>query len=134
MYKATVLVFVAAILLLALAWRLEKRPTESQPTTADASPTATTLDFPALIDLGMGKCVACKAMKPVLDELKDEYEGRCRIEIIDIGERPDQGDRYGVDYIPTQLFFDRHGRQVYRHVGFMPKKDIVAKLREIGVE
>jgi thioredoxin 1 len=36
--------------------------------------------------------------------------------------------------IPTQIFFDSEGIEVWRHEGFLPREDIVAKLREMGVE
>jgi thioredoxin 1 len=121
-YKTLVVLAVAAALMLGLAYRLHSRPSAAPP------------EYPALIDLGMGKCIPCKQMKPVLDELKGEYEGRCRIETIDIGERPEQADRYRVNLIPTQVFLDKDGKEVFRHEGFMPKADIVAKMREMGVE
>jgi len=101
---------------------------------ASASSTKPTPEYPAVIDLGMGKCIPCKQMKPILDELKGEYSGRCRVEIIDIGERPEQADKYGVQLIPTQVFFDRGGQETYRHEGFMPKADNVAKMKAMGVE
>ena len=90
--------------------------------------------LPAVLDFGMGKCIPCKAMKPILEQLATEYDGRARIEIIDIGERPDEAERWQVFVIPTQIFVDARGNEVYRHEGFMPKEDIVAKLREMGVE
>ena len=174
MYKATVLLLVAAVLVLGIAWRLRHRssaetsppaqvaeattlpaapvdaggPVETPAATAasepgrDAAPepagspssTKPTPKYPAVIDLGMGKCIPCKQMKPILGELKGEYAGRCRIEIIDVGEHPEQSDKYGIMLIPTQIFFDKGGKEVYRHEGFMPKADIVAKLRGMGVE
>jgi len=122
-YRIVVLSVVAGALVLGAAWKLQARLSQEGPEA-----------FPAVLDFGMGVCKQCKAMKPILTELAAEYEGRCRIEIIDIGERPDQADKYGIELIPTQVFFDRQGREVFRHEGFMTKKDIVAKMREMGVE
>jgi len=121
-YRAVVLAVVAAALVLGVAWKLQaKLGGEARES------------FPAVLDFGMGTCIPCKQMKPILTELAAEYEGRCRIEIIDIGERPDQADKHRIDLIPTQVFFDQQGNEVFRHEGFMPKEDIVAKMREIGV-
>lgn len=117
-----------------------KTSTASEPSKPESSSAGSTSAskptprYPALIDLGMGKCIPCKEMKPILEELKGEYAGRCRVEIIDIGEHPEQADKYGIMVIPTQIFFDKSGREVYRHEGFMPKEDIVAKLAELGVK
>ena len=153
MYKTAVLLVVAAVLIAVVAWRLQTRraqagevcptvvsapePSTARPGPAAAQPgpkAAPSQAFPAGIDLGMGKCIPCKQMKPILDELKQEYAGRCRVEIIDVGERPDQSDKYRIMLIPTQIFFDAKGTEVYRHEGFMPKADIVAKLKEMGVK
>jgi thioredoxin 1 len=36
--------------------------------------------------------------------------------------------------IPTQIFYDADGRDLFRHVGFFAKEDILAKWKELGVE
>jgi thioredoxin 1 len=46
----------------------------------------------------------------------------------------EQAQKYGIRAIPTQIFFDGDGREVYRHTGFMDKKSIVERLRQLGVE
>ncbi len=90
--------------------------------------------LPQVIDLGRGTCIPCKMMKPILDELAKEYDGRAIIKIIDIGEQPDEADKYNINLIPTQIFINAEGKEIARHEGFMPKEDIVAKLKEMGVE
>ena len=121
-YRGIVLAVVAVVIALGVVWRLQAKSADSGPK-----------EFPAVLDFGMGVCEQCKAMKPILTELADEYEGRCRIEIIDIGEEPAQADRYSIERIPTQVFFDAHGNEVFRHEGFMPRQDILERLREMGV-
>ncbi|MGB2696552.1 MAG: thioredoxin family protein [Candidatus Zixiibacteriota bacterium] len=89
--------------------------------------------LPALVDLGKGTCIPCKKMKPILDELKIEYQGKAIVEIIDL--RYDRGAalRYGIRLIPTQIFYDVEGNEVYRHEGFMDKQSIINKFTEMGV-
>jgi thioredoxin 1 len=72
-------------------------------------------------------------MAPILAELSRTYAGRASIEIIDIGEHPEEAQRYEVRLIPTQIFLDAGGREVWRHEGFLPRAEIVAKLAEMGV-
>ena len=36
--------------------------------------------------------------------------------------------------IPTQVFYDKNGAEVWRHEGFLPKDQIVAKFQELGVK
>ena len=47
---------------------------------------------------------------------------------------PDAGKAYGVEMIPTQIFYDASGKELERHTGFFGKEDILAKWKELGVE
>lgn len=87
-----------------------------------------------LIDLGATECIPCKMMAPILEELKTEYAGRADIIFIDVWQDPSQAKRFGIRAIPTQIFFDANGREVYRHTGFMEKKRIVENLAKLGVK
>lgn len=89
---------------------------------------------PVVADFGQGTCVPCKMMKPILDDLKEDYAGRAEILIIETGEYPAVTQRVGIRAIPTQIFYDAEGNEVDRHQGFMPRDAIVEKLREMGVE
>jgi thioredoxin 1 len=89
--------------------------------------------LPLLVDLGKGTCIPCKKMKPILDELKVEYQGRAIVKIIDLRYEPQAAKKYGIRLIPTQIFFDAEGNEVYRHEGFMDKQAIKAKFAEVGV-
>ncbi len=92
------------------------------------------LPLPKLLDLGAGKCIPCKMMFPVLDELKKEYTGKLEVEFIDVWQNPDAAKPYGVEVIPTQIFFDSTGKELFRHIGFFSKDDILAKWKELGVD
>jgi thioredoxin 1 len=90
--------------------------------------------LPRLVDLGAGKCIPCKKMAPILEELKREYAGRMEVEFIDVWKNPDAGKAYGVEMIPTQIFYDAAGTELFRHTGFFGKEDILGKWKELGVE
>lgn len=90
--------------------------------------------LPRLVDLGADKCIPCKMMAPLLKELKKEFEGRMVVEFIDVWKNPDAGKAYQINLIPTQIFFDATGKELYRHEGFFSKKDILAKWKELGVD
>lgn len=89
---------------------------------------------PRLVDLGKGECIPCKMMAPILEEITGEYQGRLIVEIIDVGDKPEAVKQYGMRVMPTQIFFDAEGTEVWRHEGFLPKEAIIEKLREMGVE
>lgn len=90
--------------------------------------------LPMLVDLGAGTCNPCKMMVPILEELKNEYSGKAIIKVIDINENFQEAKNYDIRVIPTQIFFNAKGEEVYRHEGFMPKEDIVQGFREMGIE
>jgi thioredoxin 1 len=137
--KLIIVVALAAGIAGAVALKQSKAPAESK-RTATAAPASTAAEkgsetpLPRLVDLGAGKCIPCRKMAPILEELKTEYAGRMDVEFIDVWKNPDAGKAYGIDVIPTQIFYDAAGKEVFRHVGFFGKEDILAKWRDLGVD
>lgn len=99
-----------------------------------AAESATPATRPRLVDLGADKCIPCKLMMPVLAEMTQEYAGRLDVVFIDVWKDRSKGQAYGIQVIPTQIFFDAAGKEIYRHEGFIAKKDILAKWAELGVK
>ena len=73
-------------------------------------------------------------MAPILEELKSEYAGKLQVVFIDVWQNPDASKEHGINMIPTQLFFDAEGKELFRHEGFFSKEDILNKWKELGVE
>lgn len=90
--------------------------------------------IPRLVDVGAKTCIPCKLMAPILDELKTEYAGRLQVDFLDLSINTDFAGQYGVRVIPTQIFYDASGKELFRHEGFFSKEDILAKWKELGVE
>ncbi|MEI8122682.1 MAG: thioredoxin family protein [bacterium] len=90
--------------------------------------------LPHLVDLGAGKCIPCKMMAPILEDLKKTLVGKLEVQFIDVWENPDAGKKYGINVIPTQIFYDAQGKELFRHEGFFGKDDILAKWKEFGVD
>lgn len=86
-----------------------------------------------MVDLGARKCIPCKMMAPIIEELEQEYRDKAAIVFIDVWENPQEGPKYGIQLIPTQIFYDARGKEVLRHEGFMEKAAIVAELEKLGV-
>ena len=95
---------------------------------------AAVVGLPRLVDLGADKCVPCKMMVPILEELKTQYTEKFTVEFIDVWKNSGAGAQYGVKVIPTQIFFAADGTELFRHEGFYAKEDILAKWRELGIE
>jgi thioredoxin 1 len=87
-----------------------------------------------LLDLGADKCVPCKAMAPILDEMRTTFEGQLAVEFIDVWKDPAASKTFGIQLIPTQIFLDEDGRELFRHQGFYSREDILSKWRELGYE
>ncbi len=90
--------------------------------------------LPRLVDVGADKCIPCKMMAPILEELRAEYAGSLEVIFVDVWKKPEEGDKYGVRMIPTQIFYDASGKELYRHLGFMSKEDILKKLQELKIQ
>jgi len=90
--------------------------------------------LPRLANFGSDTAIPCKMMIPLLDELRNECADRLSVESYDVFRNPGEGTRYGIKLIPTQIFFDATGKELFRHEGFFSKEDILAKWKELGVD
>jgi thioredoxin 1 len=92
--------------------------------------------LPKLLDLGAHKCIPCKKMAPILVELEQDYKGVFAVEFIDVWKKENRAraKKYKVRMIPTQIFFDAAGKELWRHAGFLSKMDILRQWRKLGYE
>ena len=128
-------VAVAATAAAVFALKSHRGPPEPLPAAAgEAVTAAVAVPRPRLVDLGADKCVSCKMMAPVLDEMRTACAGQLQVDFIDVWQDPEAGERHGVRIIPTQIFFDAEGRELFRHEGFFAKDDMLAKWKELGFE
>lgn len=95
---------------------------------------ARTSEKPSLVDFGATDCVPCQMMAPILEMFKKKYKGKLNVIFVHVQEDPILANRYGVQSIPVQIFFDKKGIEVYRHVGFLPQSEIEKRLSDIGVK
>jgi thioredoxin 1 len=126
-----IVVALAAAVAAAVAIKQSRRAKETVVAPAAAT---TAQPMPRLVDLGADKCIPCKMMAPILDELKAAQAGKLDVEFIDIWKNSAAGEQYGIRVIPTQIFIGADGKELYRHEGFFSKEDILAKWKEFGVE
>lgn len=88
--------------------------------------------LPVLLDLGSDSCAACKTMEPILDEMRETFEGQFHVRFLDARKDRSVVSEYGIRVIPTQIFFDEDGGELFRHQGFYGREDILAKWAELG--
>ena len=73
-------------------------------------------------------------MAPILDQLAVDFPGRLEVKFYDVWESPEIGKAFGIHLIPTQIFFDATGQELFRHEGYMSREDILSKWKELGVD
>jgi thioredoxin 1 len=103
-----------------------------------ASPSQQAVDIPVkgtptMLDLGANECVPCKMMVPVMEKVERKYEGKAAIVFIDVWKDKEPAKRFNIRAIPTQIFFDKEGKEVHRHEGFMSEADIDRIFKNMGV-
>lgn len=85
------------------------------------------------IELGADRCIPCKAMQPLMREIAKEYAGKVQVVFYDVWKDPRPARKYGIQLIPTQVFIDQSGKEIFRHVGFFPKEEILQMFKEKGI-
>lgn len=91
-------------------------------------------DLPKFIEIGAKSCVPCQMMQKVMDELRTNYPGKLDIIFYDLDMDPEPAGRYGISVIPTQVLAAPDGTELFRHEGFYPTDEIVAKWKELGYD
>jgi thioredoxin 1 len=117
-----------------LAAELTENASAAEPANTAAEEPASAAGLPRLVDLGAKNCIPCKMMAPILEDLMENYAESFRTEFIDVWEHPQEAQLYGIETIPTQIFYDAAGKEQFRHVGFISKEDILATWKKLGVE
>ena len=147
MHRVLIVVALACAVAVVLVMKREKPRQESAPETAPVRAAVTVTNeataapreapeneaLPRLVDLGADKCIPCKMMAPILEQLSNEYADTFDVEFIDVWKNPEAGEKYGIRIIPTQIFYDAAGKELFRHEGFFGKEEILAKWKEHGV-
>ena len=88
------------------------------------------------VELGSIRCIPCKKMQPIMEEIEKEYKGQVKVVFHDVwtAEGRPYAYTYKIRIIPTQVFLDKDGKEYFRHEGFFPKKELVKILKIKGVK
>ena len=85
---------------------------------------------PVMADFSAAWCGPCKKLKPVVEELAGEYEGRVDVVYVDVDEARETASRYGVMSVPTLLFF-KGGELADQLTGLVPKESLQKRLEQL---
>jgi thiol-disulfide isomerase/thioredoxin len=89
---------------------------------------------PTMIEFGATGCVPCDMMQPILENLRKKYPDKLNVVFVHVGENRILGARFGIQSIPVQVFYDKNGEEVFRHVGFYAEAEVLKQLAKMGVE
>lgn len=131
--RFSILSFIAITAITISGFQFPGGSTEATAQESGGSASAPVKGMVTMIDLGAKACVPCKMMAPIMEKLEKDYRGRAAIIFIDVWKDKEPAGRFGIRAIPTQIFFDKQGKEVYRHVGFMKEEAIVSQLQKMGV-
>jgi thioredoxin 1 len=86
---------------------------------------------PALYEFGAQWCIPCKEMKEVMAALKTSHGDQVEFRMVYVDEERPLFTQYKIVAIPTQVFLDASGKEVDRHLGALPKEEVLKKLKEL---
>ena len=78
------------------------------------------------IELGSVNCIPCRKMQPVMDAMEKKYGDQINVIFYDVWKEDQKkyAQKYGIRLIPTQVFLDKDGNEIFRHEGFFPEQEI----------
>jgi len=80
----------------------------------------TPTDRPTLVELGSDQCTSCRAMIPVLEELRSAHACSLEVRFAAVWQAPEAAKPFAVKVIPTQVLLAPDGQEIARHTGFWP--------------
>lgn len=88
------------------------------------------------VELGSVRCIPCKMMQPIMEEIEKEYGDQVKVVFHDVWtpEGKPYASQYRIQAIPTQVFLNSDGIEYFRHTGFFPKEELVKVLKQKGVK
>ncbi|MFC1485300.1 thioredoxin family protein, partial [bacterium] len=112
-----------------------KSNTQEQKTNVKADSKETNI-LVTFVELGSVKCIPCKMMQPVMDEIEEEYADQVKVVFYDVwtNDGKPYAEKYAIRIIPTQVFLDKDGKEFFRHEGFFSKVEIEKVLETQGVK
>ena len=138
MRKETILIFMLSIVLCSPTIAQSKKSAKKGDSISVVKDTNAVVSKPLVtfVELGSVKCIPCKAMQPVMKSIEARYGSQIKILFYDVWQQ-DQAHfsrLYNIRLIPTQVFLDVDGKEIMRHEGFFPEKEINAFLQSKGLK
>ncbi len=91
--------------------------------------------LPIFMEFGADWCPYCEQMKPTIEELKNEYEGKLQFVEVNIDEDPQTAAAFGAYSVPYYVLIDEEGIPTLAFPGATTKEKLQEFIKEgVGVE
>ncbi len=90
------------------------------------------IDRAMMLMIGKTHCIWCESMAPQLKEIKEEYP-KTIIYYINSDKEPLWAINHNIVELPVQIFYNRDGKEIGRHIGYIGKDNLLELLKESGV-
>lgn len=138
-----IILLIALVLLIIWAFcdKSSCNATEAKQTTSNIAKQAQTTailteiptnSLPTMVEMGASWCPPCRAMSPIIEQLANENSSKLNIVYIDVDKNQELARKMSISSIPVQIFLDKNGKEIFRHIGFFPKEDILKKWKDLG--
>lgn len=128
------LLMLALVLFLAACSQADSVALADNPPKPTGQTSSVVQTLPKLVDVGADKCIPCIKMAPILDQLREDFRGEMDVVFVDVWKKREEAARYGIQMIPTQIFYAADGKELFRHTGFYSREEILARWRELGYD
>jgi len=122
----------ALTLLLGVGCSPKPAPAPTAPPQPKTEAAVAPTNLPKLWDFWATWCPPCKQLKPTIEALEKEYEGKVEVKSIDTDQNQGLAQKFNVQAIPTLVFLDAKGNELSRIVGLVPRDTIVGRFKAHG--
>jgi len=94
------------------------------------------LPMVTFLEFGSTSCMACLKMQPLLKSVEKKYGNQIKVIFYDVWKKEQKryAKQYGIRLIPTQVFLNSEGKEIYRHEGYIPEEEIDRLLKQNGLK
>jgi thioredoxin 1 len=138
MRKQIISMLIISIVFGSLTIAQSKKSSKKKKTALVVKDTSAAVSKPLVtfVELGSVNCIPCKAMQKVMKAVEEKYGNQFKVIFYDVWtqEQAHYAQEYNIRLIPTQVFLDAKGKEIMRHEGFFPEKEIDAFLQSKGLK
>lgn len=79
-----------------------------------------------ILEFGAVGCAPCKKMEKEIETIRKDFAGKVNVRFINLSKKwnNDWADYFKIQTIPTQVILDSQGKEIYRHVGYIPADEL----------